>query len=262
MSISGNPPKENALYVGSVGKAFQVLDAFRAAPGDLNLAGIMAHTGLDKSAAQRYAYTLCAEGYLEQHPQTRRYRLGKRVLDLTFHFLRMNALVEALNPIMLSLSQATGEKISLSLCDGDSLVHVMRHQTRTEHYHESLVGRRVPLYCTAGGRAVLSCLDEARVEELLAGPLPAHTPHTLTTALAIRAELNAARGKGYALVRDEFVQGEVAIAAAVTDAAGAPCGSLHVAGSSHQWTGPDYEARFAPLLLNAIGQYRQRMPGG
>lgn len=141
----------NALYVGSVGKAFRVLDCFKQASGDLSLMDIMAISGLDKSAAQRYTHTLCAEGYLEQNAQTRRYRLGTGMLNLTFHFLRMNALVEALNPIMLELSAATGEKISLSLLDGNELVHVMRHQSQTEHYHASLVGRRIPLYCTAGG---------------------------------------------------------------------------------------------------------------
>ena len=68
---------ENALYVGSVGKAFRVLDCFKGAAGDLSLTEIMERSGLDKSAAQRYAYTLSAEGYLQQNSQTRRYRLGR-----------------------------------------------------------------------------------------------------------------------------------------------------------------------------------------
>lgn len=168
---------ENALYVGSVGKAFRVLDCFKGAAGDLSLTEIMERSGLDKSAAQRYAYTLSAEGYLQQNSQTRRYRLGPGVLDLTFHFLRTHALAEALNPLLLQLSKDTEQKISLSLRDGDWLVHVLRHQTSTEHYHASLVGRRVPLQCTAGGRAVMARLDEAQVEQLLApGRLVASTP--------------------------------------------------------------------------------------
>lgn len=251
----------NALYVGSVGKAFRVLDCFKSASGDLSLMEIMAISGLDKSAAQRYAYTLCAEGYLEQHAQTRRYRLGTGMLNLTFHFLRMNALVEMLNPIMLDLSKSTGEKISLSLQDGNELVHVMRHQTHTEHYHASLVGRRVPLYCTAGGRAVLSCLDEADVSSRLADmELVAHTPRTLTSAKAIKAEVKKVRDQGYALVVDEFIVGEVSLAAAVKDAQGAPYGALHLSGSSSEWSGEDYAAKFAPFLLQAIAQFERRNP--
>src|SRR5690606_5186345 len=147
--------------------AFQVLNCFKGTSGDLSLTEIIRRSGLDKSAAQRYTYTLHVEGYLEQHPATRRYRLGKRVLDLTLHVLRTHELLEALNPIMLDLSKATGEKISLSLHDGNELVHVVRHQTKDQHYHASLVGRRIPLYCTAGGRAYLSRLTEAEQEVFL-----------------------------------------------------------------------------------------------
>ena len=249
----------NALYVGSVGKAFSVLNCFKSASGDLSLTDIMERTGLDKSAAQRYAYTLNAEGYLEQNPQTRRYRLGKRVLDLSFHFLRTHELVEALNPVMLDLSQATGEKISLSLYDGRELVHVMRHQTTTEHYHASLIGRRVPLFCTAGGRAVLSRLSDARVTAVLAeSELKAYTPNTLITPKSVKSALKPVREKGYAIVVDEFIIGEIALAAAVVDAHGEPYGALHLAGVSREWTAADYETKFAPHLLNAIAQFQRR----
>lgn len=250
---------ENVLYVGSVGKALRVLDCFKSSSGELSLTEIMERSGLDKSAAQRYAYTLSAEGYLQQNSQTRRYRLGAGVLDLTFHFLRTHALAEALNPLLLQLSQATEQKISLSLRDGPWLVHVLRHQTTTEHYHASLVGRRVPLHSTAGGRAVLSRLEPAEVEQLLAPEhLVANTPQTLTTAPAIQAELQKVRAQGYAMVVDEFIVGEVALAAAVVDAQGIPLGALHLSGSSTTWSGADYATKFAPFLLHAIAQYERR----
>lgn len=41
----------------------------------------------------------------------------------------------------------TLERISLSLIENDELVHVMRHQTKTQEYQASLVGRRVPVFC-------------------------------------------------------------------------------------------------------------------
>lgn len=257
--VSRKTMTNNALYVGSVGKAFRVLDCFKSAPGDLSLTELVERSGLDKSAAQRYAYTLCAEGYLEQHPATRRYQLGKRVLDFTFHFLRSHELVEALNPFMLELSNATGEKISLSLLDGNELVHVMRHQTKTEHFHASLVGRRVPLYCTAGGRAVLSRLTKQRRSAFFAeAQLVGYTPNTLTSVGDIEAEILKARDKGYAAIADEFIMGEVGLGAAIRNKEGVPYGALHLAGSSREWTIGSYEEKFAPALLDAIGQFERR----
>src|SRR5690606_32143605 len=110
-------------------------------------------------------------------------------------------LVEVLNPLMLELSKVSGEKISLSLLDGNELVYAMRHQTKTEHFLASLVGRRVPLYCTAGGRAVLSHLPAQQRQAFFdSTPLLKYTPRTLDTAAAIEAEVSKARDKGYASI--------------------------------------------------------------
>lgn len=254
-----NTINTNSLYVGSVGKVFAVLNCFKAGGDELSLMEVVQQTGFDKSAAQRYLYTLSIEGYLEQNPLTRRYKLGKQVLDLTFHFLRSNSLVESLNPIMLDLSRATGEKISLSLLDDQHLVHVMRHQTNTEHYHASLVGRRVPLFCTAGGRAVLSHFSKDELESYISSAnIKPWTQFTMTSIPKIESEVQLARKRGYGLVHNEFIFGEVGLGVAVLRPDGTPIGALHLSGSSTKWGEVDYADKFAPYLLNAIGQFEQR----
>src|SRR5690606_4626148 len=110
-------------------------------------------------------------------------------------------------------------------------------QTKTEHFLASLVGRRVPLYCTAGGRAVLSHLPAQQRQAFFAStPLLKYTPRTLDTAAAIEAEVSKARDKGYASIVDEFIMGEVGLGTAVLDGKGTPYGALHVSGSSNEWS--------------------------
>lgn len=254
-----NTTKENPLYVGSVGKVFAVLNCFKGGDNELSLVEVMQISGFDKSAAQRYLYTLSVEGYLEQNPLTRRYKLGKQVLDLTFHFLRSNNWVESLNPIMLDLSRATGEKISLSLLDNQHLVHVMRHQTNTEHYHASLVGRRVPLFCTAGGRSVLSRFDKEQLASYLSSAnIKPWTQFTLTSTSKIESEIRLAHKRGYSIVHNEFIFGEVALGVAILGSDGIPMGALHLSGSSTKWSAANYADKFAPYLLNAWEQFAQR----
>ena len=254
-----NTIQNNALYVGSVGKVFAVLNCFKAGGEELSLKEVVEHSIFDKSTAHRYLFTLCAEGYIEQNPATRRYKLGKQVLDLTFHFLRSNTLVESLNPIMLDLSRTTGEKISLSLLDDNHLVHVMRHQTNNNQYHASLIGRRVPLFCTAGGRAVLSHFnDDDLASYMSTAIIKPWTNFTLTSLSKIQNEIKLTRKRGYGLVYNEFIFGEVALGAAVLSADGRPLGALHISGVSTKWSGAEYADRFAPYLLNAIRQFEQR----
>nr|WP_234642093.1 IclR family transcriptional regulator C-terminal domain-containing protein [Delftia tsuruhatensis] len=88
----------------------------------------------------------------------------------------------------------------------------------------------------------------------------------MTTAKAVQAELRKVRERGYAMVVDDFIMGEVALAAAVVDAEGVPLGALHLSGSSSQWP-----ARSAPLASWPCGDlgtpvhgrktgFRQRLP--
>ena len=39
--------------------------------------------------------------------------MGKAVLELSFHYLRANALVEAASPVLIELQRTTGERVNL-----------------------------------------------------------------------------------------------------------------------------------------------------
>src|SRR5688572_23729816 len=59
------------LFVGSVEKGMRVLRAFYNQSTPLSLTEVAERTGLGRSAAQRFIYTLKALGYLRQDPKTR-----------------------------------------------------------------------------------------------------------------------------------------------------------------------------------------------
>ncbi|MGE0719608.1 MAG: IclR family transcriptional regulator [Alphaproteobacteria bacterium] len=244
---------DSSLNVKSIHKAFAVLQAFRDGDRFLGLGELAAATGLDKSAVQRFTHTLRLLGYLEQDPVTRRYALGRKVLDLAFGFLRGHPLIERAAPILADLRRATRERVDLTLPDGDDVLYVFRMQSKRETFAAALVGRRTPLFCSAGGRAILSCLDEeearARVER---ADRPAFTPATRTEPAKIMTEVRKARRQGYAMQVGEWRPAELVLAAAIVDRTGAPVGAVHVAGSLAEWQPDEFEARMAPLVTNAV----------
>jgi DNA-binding IclR family transcriptional regulator len=61
------------------------------------------------------------------------------------------------------------------------------------------VGITGPLFHTSPGKLVLASLSEQEVDAVLRGPVPATTPHALTDATAIRAQLDEVRRRGIAL---------------------------------------------------------------
>ena len=65
----------SSLFVGSVEKAFQVLEAFRDTQRLMSMAEIARAAGLDRSATQRLVHTMEQLGYIRRLPESSLYGL-------------------------------------------------------------------------------------------------------------------------------------------------------------------------------------------
>ncbi len=171
MASAGAESTRSPLFIQSLEKAMKVLSTFGYGDQFLSLGELAETSGLDKAAAQRCAHTLVEIGYLESCPKTSRPSLGKKSLDLGFHYLRTNSLVAAATPILTQLRDYSGERTCLSLFDGTSSVFAIRLPGKSDsYYHSTLVGRRMPTFCSSGGRAMLSRLPETEMRDLSEDP--------------------------------------------------------------------------------------------
>jgi DNA-binding IclR family transcriptional regulator len=238
------------LFVQSLEKGMRVLESFDSVEQFHGLADIAALSGLDKSAAQRFTFTLEKLGYLEKCPKTKRFSLGKKTLGLAFNYLRSNPLVEAATPALVELKRHCGEHVSLSLFDDTTIIYAIRQQSKREYHYSSLIGRRMPTFCSAGGRAVLSRLPRDRMMDIIArSDLTPMTGKSITDPEKIYAKVDEARETGYAVILDECMLGEIALAVAVLGSNGMPVAAIHIAGSNSEWDRAEFERRFAPLAI-------------
>jgi DNA-binding IclR family transcriptional regulator len=244
--------RQSPLFVRSLAKAAKVLEAFDSPSRFLGLVDIAAATGLDNSTVQRLVYTLTALGYLERDAATRRYALGKSLLGLSFSFLRAHPLVANATPVLIDLRRSCHERVGLSLWEDLQIIYAVRLQSKRETFSATLIGRRMPLYCTAGGLAILSQLPEDEARKLIQRcDRKAHTAYTVTDAGLIMEKVRKARGQGYSFNREEALAGELTVAAPVRDERGHPGGAVHISGSLGDWTGEKFERLMAPLVVAA-----------
>ncbi|PZX16482.1 IclR family transcriptional regulator [Palleronia aestuarii] len=205
-----------------------LLEAFRDAE-TLSLREIVQRTGLDKSAVQRMTHTLVELGYLHQSAATQRFGLSPRILEPAYEYLRRHPLVERATPILIDLRRQCDERVDLSVLFRNQLTYIQRHQSQTALFYTTLIGRRVPLYCSSGGRSVLASLPEAEACNLLEQEerLPI-TRFTKTDPLEIWREVETARQQGWAVATSEVIENETVFAAAIRAADGRPVGAVHV----------------------------------
>lgn len=185
--------------MSTVAKALDLLSLFTRAEPQAGLSELARRAGLNKATCHRLLTDLAAAGLVEQVGAAREYRLGPAVLRLAA--LRESAvpLQSAARPVLDALAETTGETAHLSVLVAGRLqalafAYSTRHATRVMMSDADVL----PFHATASGLAVLGALDPAAREAVLAAPLPALTPLTVTDPAALRGLAAAVRTEGHA----------------------------------------------------------------
>lgn len=249
------------LFNMSLLKGIEVLTAFGPKNPDMNLPEIAAATGLSRSAAQRFAFTLEAMGYLHKDPRTKRYSLTPKTVEFGYRYLLVNPLIHRANPFLLDLNRTSGETVNMSEPDGTDMVYIVRFPTNLRATVHMPVGRRLPMYCTASGRAFLSLLPSDHVRELLeSAPRPRVTPTTITDIDEIMERIAMAKENGYAHSSAEYYRGDLNIAVPVIDAHGNPIAAVNISAPTSRWSMDRLRTELVPQLLMTGRQVSSEQP--
>ncbi len=243
-------PAHDPLFNDSAQKALAVLEAFGAGRRLLKLAEVAEVAGISKASAQRCIHTLEVLGYLRRDRRGTGWGLTPRALGIARAYLCGYRLIEQSTRHLVDLNRATGESVSLSEPDGTDMVFIARFPSHKRFLIDFPLGTRLPMYCTASGRAYLSGLPAEQVQRLIGeSALRALTPLTLTDPRRILALIEAVRHDGYACSDQECYRGDLTVAAPVIGADGQPLGAINISAPSSRWRLDEMRAKLAPLLI-------------
>ena len=217
----------------SLERGLAILSTFRSAQPLLGVSDLSRQVGLSRSTTHRYVSTLAALGYLQQDTDTRKYRLGPRVLDLGFSAINSMELRHISAPHLQQLSEATGHTVNMAVLDGADIVYIERcRSTRaTREIDLNLhVGSRLPAYCTSMGKVLLAFLPAGELKGVLATiQLARRGPNTITAKRAFLQELERVREQGLAVNNEELAYGLRSIAAPVWSQTGDVVAAINIA---------------------------------
>ncbi|MEU6676668.1 IclR family transcriptional regulator [Streptomyces sp. NPDC046925] len=196
-------------------KAVLVLDVFRPDGGSFRLTEIASRAGLAKTTAFRLCGDLVRLGLLERQGEV--YRLGGKLFELGSLVPRRHDLRETALPFLQDLFEATHETVHLGVREGHEVVYVERIHGHDALALPSRIGGRLPLSCTGVGKALLAFSGEELTEEVLAGPLPRLTPHSVTDPARLRTAIEQIQVSGLAYEEHEAAVGVSCIASPVFD---------------------------------------------
>jgi len=254
----------------SLERGLAILSSFHSAQPLLGVSDLSRVVGLSRSTTHRYVATLTSLGYLQQDAETRKYRLGPRVLDLGFSAINSMELRHICAPHLKALSDATGHTVNMAVLDGTDIVYIERCRAPgpREIDLNLHVGSRLPAYCTSMGKVLLAFLPPRELTQRLVGvQLARRGPNTLTSRTALLAELERVRSAGIAVNNEELAYGLRSVAVPVMAANGTAVAAVNLAAHRTMASLDDLVARIGPLMqrtgaeISAQLGYRSARPG-
>ncbi|WP_435260123.1 IclR family transcriptional regulator [Thioclava sp. FR2] len=182
-----------------------------------------------KATLYRFLQTLTHQGMLQLDPDTGTYTPGMRLVRLAHSAWAQSSLAPIARPWIDSLAKTTGETVHLAQLDSGQVLYVDKRNATKPVDMFAQAGKVGPAYCTGVGKAMLAFLPEDQLAAAIARQsFFRHTPHTLASPEALRAELVEIRKRGHAFDREEHEPGIICCAVPILTKAGRVLGAISV----------------------------------
>ncbi|GHE98687.1 IclR family transcriptional regulator [Amycolatopsis deserti] len=249
-SDNGSAEEERDYSVRAVERVCLILNLLQESVDGITLNEVAQTTGLPKSSAFRYLWTLENHRYVERDDERGLFRLGLGFVGMQSRHLEI--LRERARPSLESLRDEFGETANLGLLDGDHIIYIEIVESRRGVRLAASRGDRDPLHSTALGKAIAAHLPADRVRNLLESTgLPSRTANTITSIDDYLDELAKVRRLGYAVDNGENEEDGRCVAAPLL-ATHLPA-AISVSGPASRFTMQDVKRVAKTLIEVAAG---------
>jgi IclR family transcriptional regulator, blcABC operon repressor len=194
----------------AVTRAALILDAMADAAGEpVGPSELARRLGLPKSSIANICGALADAGLVRRIGTG--FALGRRLAELGGAYLATVDQVQEFYEASRTLPAGSEETVQFAVLDGLEVTYLARHDGRQPVQLTSGIGRRLPAFSTATGKAALASLPVDELERRLAGltTLPRSTRKAHATVDELRADLTEIRRRGYAMDDEETMEGVV-----------------------------------------------------
>lgn len=208
--------------VPAVTRAMAILDLIAdAGQAGMSVPEIAKSMDLAKSSTANICGALESEGMLRRSDG--RFILGRRILSLAGKYLRSADQLSEFYALCRRSRLISREAARLALLDGTDVLYLARYEGTNPIRLTANIGDRFPAHVTATGKAVLSTLPEAVVEDRYRGKaFVPFTSRSLTSISELLSDLRKSRQRGYFMDDEETNVGVVCFAVPVVDIPGEP----------------------------------------
>jgi IclR family transcriptional regulator, KDG regulon repressor len=223
--------------IQSLDRGLQLLEIISQAKEPMGLPELAVILDVDRSTVHRLLGTLHQRNYVVQDPQSKRYFLGLKVVELSRRALDAINFRALAKPYLKRLSIETGESTNLFILANNHAVCVDYEASSSPLAVTNDTGIVYIMHATAGGKVLLAFMPESTQQKIInSSPLIAFTPRTITDLNVMRMHLQQIREQGFALDDEEHYVGVRCIAAPIFDHTSKVSAGISVSGPASRVT--------------------------
>lgn len=202
--------------IQSLERGLKILDIIGKSDRPLSLNDIAENFSIDRTSVFRLLSTLVKNKYVIQIPETKKYSLGYRVLELSGAVSNFSYIERLIRPIMRKIIIQTRLNTHLAILDEDEVVFLAIEQPTDPVSLNISVGTREPAVVTALGRSLLAFeTPEVLDKKLSEITFKRYTKKSIRSSTALKNILTKVKSDLLAFDNEEYHMGIMCFAAPV-----------------------------------------------
>lgn len=201
------------MSVQSVERTFSIIEFLSRNAAPQPLSTIARACELPPATTHRLLDTLVNLGYIHSGVGGF-YSMTPKLFSMSSNVLTNNNVMTYIRPHLQSLSDLVNESVHLVMRENTNVVYVDKVVKSIGTIQmSSHIGMKLPMYCTASGKAILSALSDSEVSDIFnKSSVHSITPNTITSLDCFLEDLQRVRQNGYAIDHEENELGITCIA--------------------------------------------------
>lgn len=249
--------------VQTIERTSSILDILAQSPRGISIRKLSSKIKLPKATIHRLVSSLRYFGYVRQDSKTRNYFLGFKLVELANTLLSQIDLRKEAEPDLRDLAERTKEAVHMVSLDRGQVVYLEKVEAVQDPSGlkmASRVGLRNPAHSCAAGKAILSCLSEQELDQIIKERgLMKRTENTIINPSLLKEHLITVKEQGYAIDDEENDKGIRCVGAPVFNEGGKVIAAISIAGPAFRVTKGVIQERLRNDVMQTASKISQRL---
>jgi len=224
------------MILKTLDNAIQVLNCFTEEKKSWGVRELARELDISHTAISRILITFEKNGFLTQNPETKKYDLGLKFVELGQIVRGRFSITELIYPIMQKISKKTKESIFLTWRENNKGITLAIAESEEQIKFSVSIGTQTPLYVGASCKVIMAFLPEEEQRAIIENEMHKFNENSPRNEERLLENLDEIKKQGWSYTCGEYSDQVFGLGAPIFDKNGRIIASVTIAGPEYRIT--------------------------